>query len=221
MLNQNILDHISRNWASGQFAMANDDEAKLNNGYGITNVYNNPAYSAGGQFANNVATYRDNGFARKQEEQFTQTVQNLLNPRTVEGFDPTPQSNAVASQLNGLNQSSPVTSGGANQSAINMVQQYDSTGQLNRTANIMPIVPANQYTTPMRAPSQRLIVNEEYRGKNMLSIAAVISVIVFILFMLVQLYASQKRIERIISVMRRQELLKHRAVSQLDGLNDF
>ena len=214
MLNQNILDHLSRSWANGQFAMANEDEAKLNNGYGVTNVYNNPAYSSGNQFTNNVASYRDNGFARKQEEQFTHTVQNLFNPRVIEGFDYNTQANSVTSQLNGLNQAGvPNMSSGANQNAINLVQQREITGQLNNSVNSMPIMPVNRYISPMQSPSSQLIVTEEYRNKSMLSVAAAIAVIVFILFMLVQLYASQKRIERIINVMRQRELMKDKASS--------
>ena len=83
MYNGNVLDHLSRTYANGQFSIPGDNVNGYsdNNGYGISDVYR---YASGNnQFINNLVSTSNNDFIRKQQrnfDNFTSQIPIFLHP---------------------------------------------------------------------------------------------------------------------------------------------
>lgn len=191
MYNGNVLDHLSRTYANGQFTMAGDN----NDGFGdIDNVYK--YNSSNNQFINNLVSNSTNTLAMKQQQNFNNFTSQMLN-NSNNDKEPIGVSKVNVNNLYSL-------SDAPNQEAINMVQQYVDTGKINTSA---PAQQINNYSNMNSrtksfesfAPFPNLNTHYEYKNRQLTSLILTFVMIGFVFYMLVQLYMSQKKIEYMLS----------------------
>lgn len=196
MYNGNVLDHLSRTYANGQFSIpgasnSNVDGFNDNNGYGISDVYR---YATGNnQFINNLVSTSNNDFVRKQQRNFDNFTSQMLNGDTIsqqqqrESFG---TSKVNANMYDSL----------ANEQAVAMMQNYNDTGILNTNVPAQKII-TTQATVPRQKTFEtnnqpiQLLTRDEYRNRQTTIIITMLIIIGFVFFMMVQLYMSQKKIE--------------------------